>query len=463
MKKEHSWKLIIILSTLFILLIAGLFLFFKTDFFRTKRSAFLRYFDDIPEVLNLLQDNPYAEYNTKKKTATYIRTSNMSIQSSSNIADSKILDKIKLSIYEKNDTQNESMSADITINNSQQTLEKISLIKNKNRLGFSCDDITQGYIIIENTDLKRIAENAGISNTALIPNQIKSLNFDKIFETTKVEKTKLQDCLNIMKNDVPTTAYKKEGRKKVKINEETYSTNAYSLTLDAIGSAKLQISLLTKISQDSILMDYLTSKCILLNMNEEYTNINSLNEIMKKRIEALKTDNNQAKPINMVVYEYKQKNIRTEITYGDDKIIINHLKNGEIEMASIKINDKTIKLTRNNKAYTLQYKNDANSGFNINIDYSQTGTVEENNIKNKMTITQNSGIKNIVYVYEDEINFTNEVGKIEDFEGKTTGTINEENDEQMKEFFTNLKTLINRIYVNKGASLGINLDPIFSM
>lgn len=461
MKKKHNVKLIIILTILCILLIAGLFLFFKTDFFRTKRSAFLRYFDDIPEALNLLQENSYTDYMTKKKTTAYIRSSNMSIQSSSNIADSKILDKIKLSIYEKNDTVNEKMSADITINNNQQTLEKISLIRNKNRLGFSCDDITQGYVVLENSDLKRIAKNFGIENTTLIPNQIKSFNIDKIFETTKVEKSKLQECLNIMKNDVPTVAYKKEGRKKVKINDETYSTNAYSLTLDTKENANLQINLLTKISQDSILMDYITSKCVLLNLNEEYTNINSLNELMKNKIEELKKDNSKAKPINMVVYEYKQKNIRTEITYGDIKIIINHLKNEVMEMSSIKINDKTIKITKNRAGYLLQYKNDANSGYSITFDYTQSGNLEDNNIKNKITITQTSGIKNIVYAYEDQINFTNEVGKIEDFEGKNIGFINETNDEEMKQFFTELKTLINRIYVNKGAQLGINLDPIF--
>ena len=463
MKKKRNWILIAILTTICLIIVLGLFLFLKTDFFRTKRSAFLRYFDDIPEALSLLQENIYADYMTKKKTTAFIRTSNMSIQSSSNIADSKILDKIKLTIYEKNDALNEKMSADITISNVQDTLEKISLIRNKNRIGFSCDDITQGYIALENTDLKRIAKNFGIKDITLIPNQIKSFNIDKIFETTKVEKSKIQDCLNIMKNDVPTTAYKKEGRKKVKINEETYSTNAYSLTLDTSRSANLQISLLTKISQDSILMDYITSKCVLLNLNEEYTNINSLNELMKNKIEELKKDSSKAKPINMVVYEYKQKNIRNEITYGETKIIINHLKNENVEMSSIKINDKTIKITRNNAGYILQYKDDENSGFSLNIDYSQSGTIEDNNIKNKMTITQNSGIKNIVYVYEDQINFTNEIGKIEDFDGKNVGFINETSDDEMKQFFTDLKALINRIYVNKGASLGINLDPIFNM
>ena len=109
----------------------------------------------------------------------------------------------------------------------------------------------------------------------------------------------------------------------------------------------------------------------------------------------------------------------------------------------------------------MQYKNDKDSGFNLTIDYSQSGTIEDNNIKNKMTITQTSGIKNIVYAYEDQINFTNEIGKIENFEGKNIGLINETNNDEMKQFFTDLKTLINRVYVNKGARLGINLDPIF--
>ena len=51
MKKKHNWILITILTIICLITILGLFLFLKTDFFRTKRSAFLRYFDDIPEAL----------------------------------------------------------------------------------------------------------------------------------------------------------------------------------------------------------------------------------------------------------------------------------------------------------------------------------------------------------------------------------------------------------------------------
>ena len=89
-----------------------------------------------------------------------------------------------------------------------------------------------------------------------------------------------------------------------------------------------------------------------------------------------------------------------------------------MEMSSVKINDKTIRITKNKAGYILQYKNDENSGSSLSIEYSQSGTIEDNDMKNKMTITKVSGIKNIVYVYEDKINFTNEIGKIDDFEGK---------------------------------------------
>ena len=296
-----------------------------------------------------------------------------------------------------------------------------------------------------------------------IPNEINTFSFEKIFETTKVEKSKLQDCLNIIKNDVPTTAYKKEGRKKIKVNDGTYSTNAYSLTLSKENSANLQIELFTKISQDSILMDYVTSKCVLLNFNEEFTNINSLNKLMKDRISELKADSSKAEELNIVVYEYKQKNIRTEVKYGDTKITINHLKENDIEIVSIKINNKTFLLQKNPDKYILKYKDESENGLSLNIEYSQVGSLEDNDIKNKMTITKTSGIKTITYLYEDKINFTNEIGKIDSFEGKTMAIVNNMEDNELSQFFTSLKKLINKVYVNKGASIGINLDPIFSI
>ena len=78
-----------------------------------------------------------------------------------------------------------------------------------------------------------------------------------------------------------------------------------------------------------------------------------------------------------------------------------------------------------------------------------------------MTIKHNSGIKRITYLYNDEIDFTKDIGQIKDFEGTTTVKLNEMKDNELSAFMKLLKNRINDVYISKGAGIGINLDPIF--
>lgn len=460
MRKKLNIKLIIIGIIVFILLVVGLYLFFNTDFFRTKRSAFMRYFKTIPDAFKILDDKEFQNYQDYKEKMPYIRKAEMKIKTSSNVADSNILDKIKFSLTQKEDYFNDKANIDISINYDKNKLFDMSIIQNKNVYGFLSSDISNSYISIENNDLKRIAKDAGIENVDLIPNQIIKYNFKKIFETTNVEKNKLGECCDIISNNVPDTAYTKE-RKKIKVNDESYSTTMYTLNLSAEENAKLQIDILTKVTQDSILMDYITSKCRLLNMNEEYTDLNSLNQLMKKRIQELQNNPQIAKELSITVYENHLKNIRTEIVSGDNKITIEHIVDGDNEYSSLKINKIGFSIEKKDGKKIFSYKNDDDIEKGITIEYTQLGSIENNDIKNQLTIIKNEGIKSITYSYEDTINFTNDIGKIEDFPENQNAVINKSNDEDITEFIKNLKYKINNLYVGKGASIGINLDPIF--
>ena len=79
-----------------------------------------------------------------------------------------------------------------------------------------------------------------------------------------------------------------------------------------------------------------------------------------------------------------------------------------------------------------------------------------------MTINYTSGIKSITYDYKDQVNFTNNIGAIDDFENSRVAVLNEYSDDQIKQFVKNLKNKINDVYVKQGANIGINLDPIFA-
>ena len=122
--KSKNAKLKIILITVAIILVVIILaiLFFFTDIFRTKRGAFFRYFRTTTAGLEVLNDNEYDEFEKIKSSTPYIRSGEMIVQSSSNIADSSIMDKLKLTLNSKVNNPKEKVNCNIKINSSNTCL-----------------------------------------------------------------------------------------------------------------------------------------------------------------------------------------------------------------------------------------------------------------------------------------------------------------------------------------------------
>lgn len=461
--RRSKLKFIVIISIILAIIISGLIVFFKTDFFRTKRSAFFRYFNQIPIALEVLKTDKFDSYNDKKQDSPYVRNADISIQTSSNIADSAILDSIKFKVNQKMDQQNEHGSIDFVVNKNNEQLIKISAIQNKDSYGILSEDVTNGFVTVKNSDLKRVAKDWGMSTTQLIPDTFRNIKIKTILQTSKNEKNHIDDCVKLIKNNVPDTAYSKEGKKKIKINNKSYITNSYKLSLNANDSANLQCDILEKISKDSILMDYFASKAKLLNLDEEYTTINSLNNLIKKRVNDLKSNPQFAGKLEITVYENKQKNVRTEIKSGENTILIEHVDEDDDEYSSLIFNKDRYSIEYDGNKYYFEHENTSEENFTkkIRIEYSQSGSVESNDIKNNMVIIKNDGAKSITYAYSDTVNFTKDIGKIDDFGTNKVIVLNDYSDDDLKSFFELLRKKINDVYVKKGSLIGINLDPIF--
>ena len=435
--RRSKLKFIVIILIILAIIISGLIVFFKTDFFRTKRSAFFRYFNQIPIALEVLKTDKFDSYNDKKQDSPYVRNADISIQTSSNIADSAILDSIKFKVNQKMDQQNEHGSIDFVVNKNNEQLIKISAIQNKDSYGILSEDVTNGFVTVKNSDLKRVAKDWGMSTTQLIPDTFRNIKIKTILQTSKNEKNHIDDCVKLIKNNVPDTAYSKEGKKKIKINNKSYITN--------------------------ILMDYFASKAKLLNLDEEYTTINSLNNLIKKRVNDLKSNPQLAGKLEITVYENKQKNVRTEIKSGENTILIEHVDEGNDEYSSLTFNKDRYSIEYDGNKYYFEHENTSEENFTkkIRIEYSQSGSVESNDIKNNMVIIKNDGAKSITYAYSDTVNFTKDIGKIDDFGTNKVIVLNDYSDDDLKSFFELLRKKINDVYVKKGSLIGINLDPIF--
>lgn len=461
--KLKDVKAIIIWIIVIAIIVAGIVLFFTTDFFRTKRSAFFRYFNQIDTCLDVLKTDKFDSYIEKKEETPYVRDANASIQTSSNIADSAILDKIKFKLTEKVDRNNKKASSTLNITNGNDTIFTLKGIQNKDSYGLFSEDIASGFITVNNDGLKRIYKDWGAESTLLFPDVVRNIRINTILDTSKIEKNHINECVNIIKNDVPNTSYSKEGKKKIKINGNSYVTNAYKLSLNSADSTNLQVNILEKISKDSILMNYFASKFKLLNFDEEYTSVNSLNDLIKKRIQELKSNPNSTGDFEIILYEYRQKNVRCDIKINGQHICIDHLIEDGSEYSSITYNNDRFSLEKKDDKYYFEHENtsDENSTKKIRIEYSQNGNTNENNISNNMTITKTKGVRSITYIYTDTVKFTENIGKIDNYDSQDVAILNNYTDDDLKNFFEVLRKKINEVYIKKGSNVGINLDPIF--
>ena len=459
MKSNIKMRILIISLCIIVIAIILAVLFFFTDVFRTKKGAFFRYLKMTESGLEMVNITDFDDYKYQKQVTPYIRKAEMIVKNSSNIADSSIMDKLKLNIESKVNNETEKANSLITIKSNNRELFNLTLAKDKNEYAFYSPQISNMFIGIKNENLNEIS--TAIVGDTYVPNEIMEIKMDKLLEVTEVERNHIEDYYNLLKTSSSDTAYSKESNK-LKIGEKSYNTTAYTLKLSGTDSANVLISMLSKLSQDSIMMDFITSKFKLLNMSDEYTDINTLNIKMQEKIEKLKLDPSSSDSIEITVNENRQRNVRTQIKINDNVYSITHIEDDGKEILVLEINDRSLEIDKKEKNYNLKYTYNKNEiEKSVEVNYRNEGTIEENNISNIMEITTVNGIKKVTYSYKDTINFTNDVGIIKTFDENQVAILNNYPTEQISLFIKELKNKINNVYINTGASIGINLDPIF--
>ena len=456
MYQTINWKRVIINLVALALIITIALLYFFTDIFRTKRGAFYKYFNNIPTMLKVVDSNDYADYKKAKKQYAYTREAEMTIQSSENYADSNILDKIKYVITSNVNDKAGRMSTDIEIKNGNNSVNKTTIRRDKEVYGIYNPEIVTGYVVVKNNGLENVWKALDVDYAS----QIIMFNIDEFNDISKTEKKHLSDFFKLIKQ-VPNTSYQKERNKDITIDGEEYTANAYILDLDEEETKELEIQLIDKLKSDSILMNYFTSKMRLLNLGEDYTDINMFNQKLNTRMSKLQSGELKEKPVKITIYENKRNNIRTEIKYGDDTYILENIIKDDSQKVSFKKNDEyTYKIGRKENEHYIYVENNSDLKQSVEITYHQEGNLNDNTVSNVATIVRTEGIKKVTYLYKDKVKFSNDV-VIPDIDLSLAVILTDYKEESIRSFFKDLKVKINKVYVQKGAEIGISLDPIF--
>ena len=440
-KTTINWKKFFANIIVLALVVSITCLYFFTDIFRTKRGAFYKYFNQIPTALKVLDTDDYKDYSSAKKQYAYVREAEMIIQSSENYADSNILDKIKYIIKSEVDYKERKSDTNIEIKQGNNSISNISFKRQSEIYALNIRDVTDGYIAVNKEKLTNFWGALG-KNYAT---ELMAFNYDELLDISKTEKNHLNDFFKMIKS-VQNTSYKKEYNKDIKIDDEEYTTTAYILELNGDEFATLEIEMLNKLVKDSVLMNYIASKCRLLNLGEKYSDVNNLNKLINARISRLQTGEIKEKDIKISIYENKRNNLRTEIKYGNDIYVIDHIKNDNVSKMSFKKNEEYMfKLSRkDNKEYNIYVENNSDLKQTLEIKYNQEGNLQENTIKNTATIIRTEGIKKVSYLYKDTISF-NSKNNISKLDVNQIKIISDYNESEIKEFVTSFKERANKI------------------
>lgn len=166
----------------------------------------------------------------------------------------------------------------------------IELVRDNDKYAFKSKQLVNAYIGLENNNIKDFANKMGIENAENLPEKIDlSKMYKALFEISKDEKEHIIETYkNIMIQEIKDNNYEKKEKQNITINNSSYVTNMYSLTLSKAESIDLAIKMLETLKEDSITLNLITNKVKTVNQNSEYTNINKVHQKIEDYIEELK-------------------------------------------------------------------------------------------------------------------------------------------------------------------------------
>lgn len=368
-------KILFIILPIIIILVIGAtlaILYFTTDMFKGSDVLFAKYFSQNGELLDIVKNPNAEEQRNFKANNTYTMTGDLT----TTVQDGANSQEVKAVTATRHDANTGRTYSEITLKNGEADTLKVSYINSGDVYAIKCDDIMANYIGIRNSELKKFAQNMGVSEaeTQNIPDSIDLNAINNITTITEEQKTHITETYSkVISESISTDKYTKLGKTQISIDGTSYEVNAYQVTLDDATIKQIIINCLTTLKDDNATLVLISNKLSSLGMTSDYTDITKLSEAVGQIIVQIQNTNTTNSDITITVYENKGKTIRTELT-------INTNSTEEIGEFSNTTGDNTIALSTNASNTgkitidKLELQNTAKAI--ITIEESQTSTTQ---------------------------------------------------------------------------------------
>ena len=322
-KKKAIIITIIVILLLAILVAGGIFLYFFTDLFKSNETLFYQYmakgFESItiPEstqlqdMENMQQNQPY-EVNGE---LTLQYTPAEETQETQAVADA--FEQVSVLVTGQNDPLQEASYRKLDMQLAGNSIFEVEYANSNQIAALKSDEIVNAYVGIKNENLKVLAQKLGIQNAEMIPDTIgeNAINIEDLFSITEEEKKHMQETYaEVLQQNISGNLYTKQQDMTIQKNGIDYITTAYRLDLTGQDIKNLVVQILQTLREDSITLNWLTTKAKLLGLGEEYTQVNQLTNTIQDWIEQINSNENFAQDgLSIVVYTYEGETIQTEI------------------------------------------------------------------------------------------------------------------------------------------------------
>lgn len=446
----------IIIGIILILGVAGIIVYLKTDIFKSNQSLFFKYMEQAIKDVEYVPNSTVTNNINRMNEEAFTLTGNLGYETeeTSDVA-KNALKNMKFAVEAKVDKSAKTAYGVGTLKNNDQDIFKVEYANTNNIYALKSDEVVTAFVGIENQNLKVLAQKLGITDTANLPNSILPMgNINEFLNLTDDEKAHIKETyLPVLEQNIEKANFTKNKDIAISKKGVIYNTTGYRLDLNEADLKQLEIALLQELKKDSITLNILATKAKMLNLDENYTNVNNLVSQIDTLINNINKENSTStKGITITVYVENGKAITTEIIYKNEVkytiygqkgtntnsyyMLMENLGSTE-EYSKIEISAEDV---ASNNTYTINALiNVDDEEVEINMD--STNDTSEDTIITNCEVAIGNGIIN----YEQEIAFQESITDITKVDRSNCAVLNDYPTEQLQVLIASLSQRIKEL------------------
>lgn len=468
--------LIISIVIVVILLVGGVsaFIILKTDLFKSNQTLFYKYLgQEMQEISALKSEKMIANSNSEKNNSNSKNAKISFTYSDPNSGKlTEVLEKTNIQISGKKNIEQNVSNTQFDVQYDGNSIFTAETRVDNEVYGITSPEILNAFLGVENKDLNKLLSRLNVSNSDSFDSSIQVSNFSELANFTDQEKQAFNNLMTTTINSVIDEGqYTKN--KKVTVTTETGEQVAteYSISLSSDELKRLFITFCNNLQTDSIVLNAIATRAKIIGLSTGYTDVNSLSANIGEYVSTITNLATTDKElVKISVYEADGNCIQTQIqTYDEDefgqyniKISANSTTANTTMQADISTVDQdlaTIKVTKidnsNNTTYDIAISN--SNSLNIELYFENLGSIEENNIQNKLNLAYSMQNTSFGMSYEDTVNFE-QVEELEGLDENNCVIINNYDKDSVQSFLISIQEKIYTVYAQKLEQLGLTAD-----